>query len=328
MAVNYLVACAAVGLVSANVSAQTVQSPMDLNELTHIDVSLDTGTGTLDGTILRPSIAGTTPVVLLIAGSGPTDRDGNSSMLSGKNDSLLLLARALASLGIASLRYDKRGIGKSRGAMRDESSLLFDHYVDDAASWVKQLKADPRFSTVTIIGHSEGSLIGMLAATKSEANAFVSISGPARRGSEILHEQLLPKLPPELAKKNEVILSALENSEQVDAIPPSLISLYRPSVQPYLISWFRYTPGEVFKKLTIPSLIIQGTTDIQVRTDEAVSLKNAQPNAKLKIIEGMNHVLKMVPIGNGAQLSSYADPSLPVSSELVAELVQFVGALK
>lgn len=127
-------------------------------------VTLDTGTGKLFGSLMLPAAQGKLPVALIISGSGPTDRNGNSAMIPGHNDSLKMVAQALAADGVASLRYDKRAIGASAAAMVKESDLRFEMYVNDAVHWVEKLKADPRFGPIVIIGHSEGSLIGMLAA--------------------------------------------------------------------------------------------------------------------------------------------------------------------
>src|SRR5579859_7330981 len=99
-------------------------------------VQLKTPSGTIYGTLLVPSAPKRMPVVLLIAGSGPTDRNGNSAMLPAPNNSLKMLAEALAARNIASLRYDKRGIGESKAAMTAEKDLRFDTYVDDAVAWV------------------------------------------------------------------------------------------------------------------------------------------------------------------------------------------------
>src|SRR5262245_27814461 len=144
-------------------------------------VKLTTATGTIAGTLTVPATPGKVPVALIIAGSGPTDRDGNTSALPGKNDAYKLLAAGLANGGIASVRYDKRGIGESQAAASGgEAALRFDMYIDDAAAWVDQLRRDARFSKVIVVGHSEGSLLGMIAARKAKADGFVSIAGPCR----------------------------------------------------------------------------------------------------------------------------------------------------
>lgn len=288
-----------------------------------VDIVLDTPTGRIAGSLLLPAAAGPVPIALIIAGSGPTDRDGNSSMIPGRNDSLRMLAQALARAGIASVRYDKRGIGGSAPAMQSESALRFETYIDDAAGWIARLREDPRFSTVAVIGHSEGSLIGMVAAGQAGADAFVSIAGIGTPLPALLRRQLTGKLPPALQDENERVLASLERGETVAQVSPLLAALYRPSVQPYLISQFRYLPAERIAALAVPVLIVQGTTDIQVGVEDAQVLKKAQPSARLEIVEGMNHVLKMVP-ADGAQLASYGDPALPLAPALVAGLTSFL----
>jgi pimeloyl-ACP methyl ester carboxylesterase len=291
-------------------------------------MTLTTAGGQLAGTLALPMPVppAKIPVALIVSGSGPTDRDGNSTLLPGHNDSLRMLAAALAANGIASLRYDKRGIGASAAAMTAESALRFDTYVDDAAAWTDKLKADPRFSAVIVIGHSEGSLVGMLAAQRAHAAAFASVSGLAQPASAVLRKQLAGKLPPELALESERILATLERGEAAGAVPAPLAALYRPSVQPYLISWIKYVPAERIAALSMPVLIAQGTTDIQVGVEQAQALKAARPDAVLAIVAGMNHVLKLVPADQKQQLASYADPTLPLAPQLVAAIVDFVHA--
>jgi pimeloyl-ACP methyl ester carboxylesterase len=266
-------------------------------------------------------------VVLLIAGSGPTDRDGNTTGLPGQNNSLRLLAEALAARGIASLRYDKRGIGGSRGAMTSEADLRFDLLADDAAAWARQLRTDPRVAAVTIAGHSEGSLLGILAAQRAGADAFVSIAGVGRPAPQVIHEQLQARAPALLADADRV-MEQLQAGKAVADVPPTMMALFRPSVQPYLISWFRYDPVAELRRLAVPALIVQGTTDIQVGVLDARLLAGASPKAKLAIVEGMNHVLKLVPPDLNVQMRSYSDPSLPVAPRLVDEIAAFVNGVR
>ena len=170
---------------------------------------LHTATGSIYGTLMLPAGAKAVPVVLIIAGSGPTDRDGNSPLLPGKNDSLKLLASGLASRGIASLRLDTRGIAASAAAMSAEKDIRFDTYVDDAASWVAMLARDRRFSNVSIAGHSEGSLIGMIAAQRGAVAAYVSLEGAGRPASAVIREQLRPALTPALLAQADTIIAQL-----------------------------------------------------------------------------------------------------------------------
>lgn len=291
---------------------------------------LETPTGTLRGTLLLPDQPGPHPVALLIAGSGPTDRDGNSGMMpGGRNDSLALLAEGLSERGIASVRYDKRGIAASAPAgPATEAEMTLDMYVDDAEGWVRRLREDGRFASVIVIGHSEGSLIGMLAAERAGADGFVSIAGPGRRAPQVLREQLRPQLPHDLWSESERILEELENGRVANDVPPPLAALYRASVQPYLISWFRYDPAREVARLRIPTLIAQGTTDVQVGTADANALHAARPDATLVIVDGMNHVLKLVPPDPVTQVASYSDPSLPVAPELIVRIDEFIRSMR
>ncbi len=292
-------------------------------------ISLTTPTGVLHGTLLMPqATSDRVPVALIHAGSGPTDRDGNSPLLGGANNSLKLLAEALASLGIASVRFDKRGIAASRAAGTREEDLRFDMLIDDAVAWIRLLKADPRFSTVTVIGHSEGSLIGMVAARRGEADAFVSIAGSGRPAQDVLREQLGQQLSPTMMAGAARGLDALASGRFADSTPPGLESLFRRSVQPYLMSWFRYDPAKEIAALTIPVLIVQGTTDLQVSAPDARLMAAAAPSAKLLLVEGMNHVLKLASGDRNAQMRSYGDPTLPVAPLLVAAIADLVRGLR
>jgi hypothetical protein len=298
-------------------------------------ITLETPTATLYGTLQLPQTRSRVPVVLIISGSGPTDRDGNSPLLRGANNSLKLLAEALAANGIASVRYDKRGIGetgksmllaaKNTKSIPREEDLSFENYIDDAVRWGKQLRSDRRFSTLTVIGHSEGSLIGMVAAQRMGANAFVSIAGAGRPIQEVILEQVKPQFSAELLKKTEEILEQLAAGKTVGSVPSELNAVFRPSIQPYMISWLRYDPAKELTKLRIPLLIVQGTTDLQVTSGDAKKLADGNPAAKLLFIEGMNHVLKTVPNDRNKQVSSYSDPSLPVAAELISEVSSFVN---
>ncbi|MBK1689215.1 alpha/beta fold hydrolase [Rubrivivax gelatinosus] len=289
-------------------------------------MQLETPTGAVHGTLLRPDDAPRPLVALIVAGSGPTDRDGNNPM-AGRNDSLKRLAQALADAGIASLRYDKRGIAASAAAGSDESALRFDDYVDDAAAWATRLAQDGRFVAVAIVGHSEGATIAALTAAKAPVAGVVSIAGPGEPAAATLRRQLAGRLPPELAERNEALLTALEAGRLVGEVPPALAALYRPSVQPYLISWFRQRPAAAVAALRAPCLIVQGDTDLQVSLADAQALQAAQPACRLVRVAGMNHVLKAVPADRPQQLASYADPALPLAPGLAEALIPFLKGL-
>ncbi len=291
-------------------------------------ISLITPTGTLSGTLETPKKRLPCPVALILAGSGPTNRDGDSLSLGGENDSLRLLAEGLAAHGIASVRYDKRGVGASAAAGTTEADLRFEIYIDDAVSWGQQLQKNRRFSRLVIIGHSEGALIGMIAARRLNATGFVSIAGAGSPAGKIILDQLKPQLPEASFKEAETIVQNLNAGQTTATIPEGFSALFRPSVQPYLISWFRYDPVVEIAKLRMPVLIAQGTTDLQLSVDDAKLLATAKPDARLLLIDGMNHVLKTVAGDKAAQMPSYIDPAFPVAPKLIAETSRFINALK
>ena len=291
------------------------------------DISIEVDGGTLHGGVAIPS--GTSPVdlVILHAGSGPTNRDGNSQSGGAKNNSLLLLSDALVNHGLAVLRYDKRGIGASAGAAIPEADLRFEHFVRDLEAWITHMRADGRFRRVLLAGHSEGALVATLAAARTPVDGLVLIAGTGRPAGTVLREQLQRNLPPELYLQSDQIIASLEAGELVDSTPPDLAALFRESVQPYLISWFALDPVASLRVLKTPTLIIQGTTDIQVTTGDAENLAAARPDAELRIIDGMNHVLKDVSGDRAAQMPSYGDPSLPINAELHEAIAVFAERL-
>ncbi|MBJ2289973.1 alpha/beta fold hydrolase [Pseudomonas sp. MF5691] len=290
-------------------------------------ISLDTGSGELFGSLLLPQSAKPVPVVLIIAGSGPTDRNGNSAE-GARNDSLKRLAWVLARHNIASVRYDKRGVAASLKATPDERNLTLDAYVADAMAWGKSLKADPRFGPLIVLGHSEGALVAALAAPELDPAGVVSLSGSARPVDQVIRQQLADHLPPALLLRSNQILDRLK-AGQVDAdVPDPLQGIFRPSVQPYLISLFRADPAAAFARLNMPALIVQGTTDLQVGVADAEKLKQAKPDAELAVIPGMNHVMRIVPNDVKQQLSSYNNPQLPLADALGRRLVSFIDGLR
>lgn len=283
-------------------------------------LALKINTDQLYGTLTTPDLSKKFPVALIISGSGPTDRDGNN--LKMKNNSLKMLAEALAKNGIASLRFDKRGIGESKAAAGAESSLVFEHYTEDAKSWINLLKQDKRFSKLIIIGHSEGSLIGMIAGAK--ADKFISIAGSGESADKLLKTQISSKSNKQVEEMTFPIIDSLRNGNKVKKVDPMLNSLFRPSIQPYLISWFKYDPSIEIKKIHIPILIIQGNNDLQVTVKDAENLAQANKNSELLIVDKMNHIMKIIDGDQQANIASYSNETLPVSEEMVNKIVSFI----
>jgi len=285
-------------------------------------VTLDTGTNTLEGSFLRPE--GTAvPVVLIIAGSGPTDRNGNNTLMT--NNCLKMLAEGLFENGIATLRYDKRGIGRSALTAEQSTDTRFDDVVNDAKSWVGYLQTLEGMGDIHVLGHSQGSLVGILAAQTENVASVVSVAGIGVTGGEIIREQLKIH-PPILQEQAAIILDSLKQGHDVNKVHPMLNSLFQPALQPFVRSWIKYDPKEEIAKLKKPALIVNGTEDIQVGIDQAEKLHKAYPQSSLLIIEKMNHVLKDVEGDRNANMSTYYKPDLPLSESLVPEIIKFIKA--
>ena len=288
-------------------------------------VALEVEGGTLYGNLLLPQdVDMPVPLVILHVGSGPTDRNGNQARL--KMNTHLMLAEELAAAGIASLRYDKRGVAASSKALTSEADLRFEDYVSDLKQWITRYQDDERFSTLTVAGHSEGALIGMLASIDNDqVDSFISIAGTARTAANILRKQFAEQ-PPMVKEMVFPILDSLEQGKTVQEVNPMLAAMFRPSVQPYMISWFAYDPITIISQLDVPILIVQGTTDIQVPEKDAEQLAEAAgENAQLSYFGNMNHALKTCEsMEQTAQLATYMNPELPLHKGLIQRLSAFI----
>lgn len=301
----------------ASAAAPTVlQRPIELN----------TGNGVLYGSLLLPQQATPPPVVLIIAGSGPTDRDGNNPA-GGRIDNLKRLALLLAGEHIASVRFDKRGVAASQPATPDERNLSVEAYVADTVAWAHKLKTDPRFGPLILLGHSEGALIATLAAEQAGVSAVISLSGSGRPVAEVIREQLAQRLPPAQLAQGTALLDSLQAGQTSLNVPVPLRQVFRPTVQPYLISLLRQDPAAAFAQLKVPALIIQGRNDVQVDVADAELLKAAKPDAQLVLIDGMNHTLRISPRDISGQRETYQNPELPLARELGQRIVAFIRQL-
>ena len=285
------------------------------------EITLKTKTGDIKGSLLVPSNSEKASVVLIISGSGPTDRNGNNPNMT--NNSLMMLSNELKKNGIASLRFDKRGIGESSSSGMQESDLRFENYVNDVKAWVDLLKESNKFSKIIVLGHSEGSLIGMIASQKAEVEKFISVAGAGNSAGDIIREQLKAQ-PAFVLNQSLPIIEKLENGEREENVPQMLYALFRPSVQPYMISWFKYDPQIEIAKLNKPVLIVQGTTDIQVSVLDADKLASANNKAQKQIIEGMNHILKEAEMDRLKNIQTYSMPDLPLKKNLIEIIVKFI----
>lgn len=282
--------------------------------------------GSLKGTLLTPN-SKPTAVVLIVPGSGPTDRDGNNPF--GVNASpYRLLAEGLAEKGFATLRIDKRGMFSSAMAVEDANAVTISDYVDDVRSWIKVLRSQLHTPCIWILGHSEGGLVALASAQEEDVCGVVLIATPGRPMGEMLRRQL--KANPEnemLLKQALPIIDALEHRRRVDItnMPPALQILFNPAVQGFLIDAFSYNPGHLISTISKPVLVLQGQRDLQVEETDARLLKAANPQASLVILPNMNHVMKEVTSDDRkANIATYAEPVLPLAPGVIDSIDHFL----
>ena len=277
--------------------------------------------GGFPATLAAEASAG--PLVLMVAGSGPTDRDGNNAF-GVRAGYLGKLAAALARSGIASLRYDKRGLPGSAPA-GDESGVTFATYVEDLRSVAAWAARQHPGRPLVLLGHSEGGMVAIEAA-KMAPDAFaglVLLSTPGRPPGETLRDQLanLPQLDMTEAPG---ILAELEAGRRVDLVPPSLAALFRPSVQPFLISLLALRPAETLAGLDMAALVVGGGTDIQVRHADFAALAAARPDVESRWFEGMNHILVDAPTDLAGNVATYGDPDVQLTAGVADAIADFV----
>jgi pimeloyl-ACP methyl ester carboxylesterase len=271
---------------------------------------------TLEGTAWIPRRAeGKLPVALIVAGSGPTDRDGNS-VLGIHSDAYRLLSAGLSARGVATIRYDKRGAGESRNNSAPES-IQFDDLVGDALAWVELIRRDPRFGQLTLVGHSEGGLVETLAAQRTRCDALVLIASPGRSIDVVVRDQLAKQSPASLLGDYDRLVSALRDGRALLSVPEELRPLFDPAGRSFLNSMLGLMPPEELKKVAgCPITIVQGDTDLQISVEDAKLLAAARPDARLRVLSHMNHVLKREEQAALPQ-ASYTDPERPLAPGLV-----------
>ena len=290
--------------------------------------------GSISATIDMPEEGGDT-AVLIVAGSGPTDRNGNSG--AGLNTySYKMLGETLAHSGYAVMRYDKRGIGGSPILAEDVSNLVFEDFIDDARTCVEYLRNEG-FERVIVAGHSEGGLIALALAAEEECclDGVVLLCAPGYNMAEILNYQLSQQLVPAymgLMIKSTNIINSLKAGKMVAEadIPKELIGLFHPTVQPFIISNMQYEPTELAARCRVPMLVVSGGRDIQVSVSNGERLHDANPAAEHRTFENMTHVLKDADTSDRmAQLMGiYTNANLAITEGLAPAVIEFLNNIK
>ena len=273
----------------------------------------------IDGTLLIPNTNTKVPLAIIIPGSGPTDRNGNQNFL--KNNSLKKLAEALTASDIATFRFDKRIVKQiHRGNV--DSNIKFEDFVIDVKSIIKYFAKNPAFTKIILIGHSQGSLVALLA-DNDEVDGIISISGAGQSIDKVLLEQI-SKMAPGLSDEAEATLKILKSGQTTTNYPQPLQSVFNYDLQPFMISWIKYDPVKEITNIDKPILVINGTKDLQVSISEAKMLDEAAPNSQIKIIEGMNHIMFTIDGDDLVNSKSYNESSHAINQELIELIQKFI----
>ncbi len=294
----------------------------DSNSQTDNWVHIDSSGYQLAGNFTIPKNADT--AILIIAGSGATDHNGNNEAAGLMTNSYKMLAEELNAAGYAVLRVDKRGLGKSAQPNFDMSNTTFQHHVDDVSAWINYLKGKD-FRTV-VIGHSLGGLMAMMAAQDNQIDRLILLNSVA----DIIYQSMKRQMADQPEFVNEAaipLLDRLAKGETIPAeeVPEFLNPLFSPTIQPYLKSFLLINPKSELSKLTQPSLAIIGDTDLQVTVEETQKLTEGQSQVTLKVIEGMNHIFKEAPTDREANIATYYQGDLPLHSQLIPIILEFLN---
>lgn len=281
--------------------------------------------GGLSATYVRPQGAARVPHAVIIAGSGPTDRDGNNRA-GLRTDTYKLLAQALAERGIATVRYDKRGVGGSAALLSSEHDLSVEQFATDAAKVAAWTRERAHGAPLVLIGHSEGGIVALLAAKRAGAKALVLLATPGRPYGVILREQFSRPGVPRVVNATAVrIITSLEQGKEVPHIDPALALVFRPSVQPFLISIMKIDPAERLRAVHLPAMIIGGGLDIQIGKTDFDALTGIGASDDAYWDPTMGHTLKEMSPNAQSLRRAYTDPSLPLSVGLAERIAKFIN---
>ena len=287
--------------------------------------TIHSGALELGGTLTVPrAAAGKVPLVVIIAGSGPTDRNGNS-LMGIRPNSYAQLAWRLAEKGIATLRYDKRVLPATKGTV-DITRLTLEDFAADARAAAESLARDARFSRVVLLGHSEGSALALIAARQGPPVAgVISVSGLGRPLGVVMREQLARQFDSATLVRYDTAMAQYLRGETPKDVPPMLAVLFVPINQHFMKSLASFDPPAAIRAVRQPVLIVQGGQDLQVTVADAAQLHAAKPDAQLVVLPGANHVLKQTTDTTlQGQMPTYQNPTVPIIPEVANVIATWI----
>ena len=285
------------------------------------DVQLTNEDIVLSGILSYPDTAEAHPLVIVVNGSGNPDRNGNQEKLGVAPNHMKMLADSLNTHGIAVYRYDKRNAHPDNIPAILSKGFTFDHLVEDVEIIIEHFAGDIRFKEMILMGHSQGSLVSMLAINEN-ISRFISLAGASKTFEETLIAQLNAQNE-ELGRVAGLHMKELKETDTIQEVNLFLASIFRPGNYKFIKNYNSYDPVELMRTLTLPVLIVNGDQDLQITPEDATRLHTANPEAKLTIIKGMNHVLKQVKDVNENRASYYSN-AFPLSPELIDILTDYI----
>ncbi|WP_340065369.1 alpha/beta hydrolase [Ascidiimonas aurantiaca] len=275
----------------------------------------------ISGTVSYPDTAEAPPLVVIVNGSGNPDRNGNQEKLGVIPNHMKMLSDSLNTYGIAVYRYDKRNANPDNIPSLLSNGFSFDHLVEDVKIIIEHFAKSGRFKEIILLGHSQGSLVSMLAINEN-VSRFISLAGASKTFEETLIAQLNAQNE-ELGRVASLHMKELRETDTIQEVNIFLASIFKPINYKFIKNYNSYDPVEIMHTLTLPVLIVNGDQDLQITPEDAANLHSANPNAKLTIIKGMNHVLKQVKDVNENR-ASYHSNTFPLSPELIKVLTDYI----
>lgn len=275
----------------------------------------------LPGTLTYNTNIAAQPLVIFVHGSGNVDRNGNQASVGANPNYIKQLRDSLTIKDIAFYSFDKRSATASNIKFMIKD-MRFDAFVEDLNLVIDKFKDDKQFSSITLIGHSQGSLVAMLS-NLEHIDKYISLAGPGHSVDKSMIAQVRFQNGDSLANIVEAHFKELSQTGTIENIDKNLMGLFNKPTQPFIMSWMTYNPSEEIKKITLPILVLNGDKDVQVSLEDAKALHDANPKSKMVIIKNMTHTLKTIE-KDSDNVSSLIRSDFPLSTELVYEIETFV----
>jgi len=301
----------------------------------YIDVPVDGGT--LPATLTFPvrtravldaNAPAGFPLVILVAGAGKTDRDGNNVDVPGKTDSLKQMAAMLRARNVGSLRYDRRGTGEAYKLEAPGHMTSFSRHILDLAAVIRAAEALPRRGRLIVAGMNEGAWMAMAALNivggESPVDGLVVLDASGQSPMETLRQSIESLDPESREKALEAAQKLIDTGTLID-VPEDLANFFSPNRKDWLATWLAFDPVDTLKKVETPVLFVYGERDMQVSREEFSKLAAAKPQAGIRIVPDMNYVLKEVH-NEDENYAAFTDPSFKLPALLADLLASYAKA--